>query len=177
MAGHNKWTQIKRQKEKTDAAKSRAFAKFARLITAEAKKASGNRDASGLKVAIERAKAVNMPADNIERAIKKAMGEDAKTMESLVYEAYGPGGCALIIDTLSDSRNRTAQEIKHLLSEHKANLAGPGAASWAFEKNNEGELSATTTVPISESDVEALDKLVDALEAHDDVQAVYTNAE
>ena len=176
MSGHNKWSQIKHQKEKTDAKKSQAFAKFAKLISAEAKKASGNREAAGLKTAVERARAANMPSDNIERAIKKATGEEAKAMESLVYEAYGPGGCAMMIEVLTDNRNRAAQEIKHILSEQKANLASMGAASWAFQKGPNG-LTAQTTIPLSEEDVAALEKLVDILEAHEDVQVVYTNAE
>src|SRR3989338_4864675 len=100
MSGHNKWSQIKHQKGKTDAKKSQVFAKFAKLVTAEAKKSGGNREAPGLKAAIERARAANMPSDNIERAIKKAVGGDTKVMESLMYEAYGPGGCAMLIEAL-----------------------------------------------------------------------------
>lgn len=176
MSGHNKWSQIKHQKEKTDAKKSQVFSKFAKLITEEARKSNGNREASGLKTAIERARGANMPSDNIERAIKKATGEGARVMESLMYEAYGPGGCAMLIEALTDSRNRAAQEVKHILSEHGGNLAGQGAASWAFKKSDEG-WTAETTVPLSDEDVVALEKLVDSLEASEDVQGVYTNAE
>lgn len=176
MSGHNKWTQIKRQKEKTDAAKSRTFSKFAKLIADEARKSGGNRDATGLKTAIERARAANMPSDNIERAIKKAAGPDARALEAVLYEAYGPGGVALIIEGLTDNRNRTAQEVKHLLSEHGGNLAGPGAAAWAFQKTVEG-WSAQTTVPVEDDALAQLETLVDKLEASDDIQSVYTNAE
>ena len=176
MSGHNKWSQIKHQKGKSDAKKSQVFAKFAKLISAEAKKSNGNRESPGLKTAIERARGVNMPSDSIERAVKKATGEGVDAMESLVYEAYGPGGCAMMIEVLTDNRNRAAQEIKHILSEQKANLASMGAASWAFQKGPNG-LVAQTTIPLSDEDVAALEKLVDILEAHEDVQAVYTNAE
>lgn len=176
MSGHNKWSQIKHQKEKTDAKKSQVFSKFAKLIADEARKSNGNREATGLKTAVEKARAANMPSDNIERAIKKAAGGDAKPMEALRYEAYGPGGCALLIDVLTDNRNRAAQEVKHLLSEHGVSLAGQGAAVWAFAKSDDG-WAATTTAPLPDSDVAALDRLVDALEALDDVQNVYTNAE
>ncbi|HEY4499129.1 MAG TPA: YebC/PmpR family DNA-binding transcriptional regulator [Candidatus Paceibacterota bacterium] len=176
MSGHNKWSQIRRQKEKTDGAKSRIFSRFAKLITDEARKSDGNVSASGLKTAIERARAANMPTDNIERAIKKATGAEAKPMETLLYEAYGPGGTAFLIEVLTDSRNRAAQEVKHVLAENSGNLAGRGAAMWAFSKSSEG-YTAQTTVPVSEKDLAALEKLVDALEALEDVQAVHTNAE
>lgn len=176
MSGHNKWSQIKHQKGKTDAVKSRVFSKFAKLIADEARKAGGNTSASGLKTAIDRARAANMPNDNIERAIKKATGTGAKAMEGLLYEAYGPGGTAILIDVLTDSRNRAAQEVKHALAEYGGNLAGQGAAMWAFIKSNEG-YSAQTTIPLSDDDVAALGKLVDVLENLEDVQEVYTNAE
>ncbi len=176
MSGHNKWSQIKHQKEKSDAKKSQTFGKFAKLITDEARKAKGNKESPGLKSAIERARAVNMPSDNIERAISKATGAGAQALEQATYEAYGPGGVALVIETLTDNKNRTAQEIKHILAENGATLAGQGAAIWAFQKTSEG-LVAQTTVPLEDGDVAILEKLVDSLEAHDDVQAVFTNAE
>lgn len=175
MSGHNKWSQIKRQKGKTDAAKSKIFGKYAKLITEEARKAGGNREASGLKATIERAKAENMPNDNIERAIKRAT-ESKTAMESITYEAYGPGGVALIIEALTDNRNKAAQEVKFILSKHGANLASSGAASWSFEK--EGVTwKPTTTVPLEDADLETLSKLVEELEENDEVQEVFTNAE
>jgi len=114
MSGHNKWSKIKHQKEKTDAQKSKIFGKMVRLITMEAKKAGGNVNSPGLKAAIERAKEANVPNDNIERAVKK-FSEGGATMESISYESYGPGGCAMIIEALTDNRNKTAQEIKFIL--------------------------------------------------------------
>src|SRR3989344_8464609 len=176
MSGHNKWSQIKHQKGKTDAKKSQVFGKLAKLITDEARKANGNRDAAGLKSAIERARAQNMPTDNIERAIQKAVGGGAGAMETIVYEAYGPGGCALMIEVLTGNRNKAAQEIKFILSEQGVALASIGSAAWAFKKTHEG-FTAETTVPLTDEDVVLLEKLVDALENHEDVQAVYTNAE
>lgn len=175
MAGHNKWSQIKRQKGKTDAQKSKVFSKFAKLITQEAKKSNGNTSAPGLKSAIERARAENMPNDNIDRAIKKATTQ-ATDLETIVYESYGPGGCALVIEALTDNRNKAAQEIKHILSNHGCALAGIGSATWAFEKRAEGWIP-NTTVPISETDATTLDTLITELEDNDEVQAVYTNAE
>ena len=104
MSGHNKWSKIKRQKEKTDGQKSKIFGKMVKMISVEAKKANGNVSSPGLKAAIEKAKSFNVPNDNIERAIKKSA--EAKEMELVVYEAYGPGGCAMIIESLTDSKNR-----------------------------------------------------------------------
>ena len=176
MSGHNKWSKIKRQKEKTDAQKSKIFGKMVRMITVEAKKAGGNITSPGLKTAIEKAKAANVPSDNIERAIKK-FSEGGAAMETIVYEAYGPGGTALIIEALTDNRNKAAQEVKHILAEHGSSLAAMGAASWAFERTPDQEWKAVTMTEISEEDGEKLSELVDALEENDEVQAVYTNAE
>ncbi len=176
MAGHNKWAQIKRQKGANDAAKSNAWAKLSRRITIEAKAANGNLDAVGLRSAIDAAKAANMPKDTIERAIQKGDAPDASILESIVYEAYGPGGSALLIDTLTDNRNRTAQEIKHLLSKNGIALASPGSAAWAFEKTV-GGYAPKTTVKLEEADEAALMQLLEQIDSHDDVQEVYSNAE
>lgn len=175
MAGHNKWAQIKRQKGKTDAEKSRTFSKFARLLTVEAKKVGADRNSPSLKAIIDRARAANMPNDNIDRAIKKS-SEESEAMEAIIYEAYGPGGCALVIDTLTSNRNKAAQEVKHVLSRNGYSLAGIGAAIWAFEKTMEGWIPKTT-VELTEDDTVKLDQLVTELEENEDVQNVYTNAE
>ena len=175
MAGHSKWTQIKRQKEKTDAARSATFGKLARRITIESKKAGGDTNAPGLRAAIETAKAANMPKENIERAVVKGTLAEAGSLESVVYECYGPGGAAIVIDVLTDNRNRTAQEIKHLLSKNDIALAAPGSALWAFEKTTEG-YTPKTTVKLSETDDAALMQLMEQIDAHDGVQDVYTNA-
>lgn len=176
MSGHNKWSKIKHKKAATDAQKSKIFSKHAHLIMLESKNAAGNMDSPGLKSAIDRAKKDSMPAANIERAVTKGAGGEAGGMEALTYEAYGPGGTALIIETITDSRNRTAAEIKHLLSKQGLQLAEPGAASWAFEKVNM-EWTPKTTVPISEEDGEKLERVLEVIQEQDDVQDVYTNAE
>lgn len=175
MAGHNKWAQIKRQKGKTDAQKSKVFGKFARLITVEAKKAGGDRNAPGVRAIVERARAENMTNDNIDRAIRRAT-ETKEAMEAITYEAYGPGGCALMIEALTDNKNKAAQEVKFILSEKGFALANPGSAAWAFTKEG-ASWKPTTTVPLSEEDLEALAALVEALEDNDEVQEVFTNAE
>ncbi len=175
MAGHSKWAKLKHVKGKTDAQKAKTFSKLVRFITVEAKKAKGNSNAPGVRQAIEKAREANMPADTIERALRKASSGGAE-LEQVVYEAYGPGGTALIIEGYTDNRNRTAQEIKHLLLLNGGTLATPGAAMWAFAKNTEGKLEAQSPLDISDDDGQKLATLTDALEEHDDVSEVYTNA-
>jgi YebC/PmpR family DNA-binding regulatory protein len=176
MSGHSKWAQIKRQKGSEDARKSKLFGKIGSLIASESKIAKGDVNAPGLRTAIEKAKKENMPKDTIERAIKKGLGKDMGDMETLLYEAYGPGGCALIIVVLSANRNKAAAEVKHLLLKHGAALAEQGSASWAFEETHEG-WGAKTLIPLSDADTEILSSLVDVLEENDEVQEVFTNAE
>ncbi len=117
-----------------------------------------------------------MPNENIDRAIKKATTQ-ATDLESITYESYGPGGCAIVIDALTDNRNKAAQEIKHILSDNGFELAGIGAATWAFEKTTTEGWVPKTTIPISEEDGALLEKLINDLEENDEVQDVYTNAE
>jgi YebC/PmpR family DNA-binding regulatory protein len=174
MAGHSKWAKLKHVKGKTDAQKSKLFSKLVRFITIESKKAKGDRTAPGVRAAIDKARAANMPNDNIERALAKAEG--GAEMEQVVYEAYGPGGCALVIEGYTDSRNRTSAELKHLLSLHGGTLANPGAAMWAFTKNAEGKLEPISPVELSDEDAQKMAGLSDALEEHDDVSEVYTSA-
>jgi YebC/PmpR family DNA-binding regulatory protein len=178
MAGHSKWAQIKRQKAVTDAAKSRTFSKFAREITLESKKAAGNLSSPSLVAVIARAKAANMPKDNIDRAVAKGASKDAGELEQVAYEFYGPGGVAVIIVAVTDSRNRTTQEIKHLLSKNGYELGTPGSASWAFTKSPDGRYAANSPLmTVSGDDEEKLSSLLTLLDEQDDVQEVFTNAE
>ena len=176
MSGHNKFSKIKHLKAKNDAQKSKHFGKLVRLITVEAKKSHGNLSSPGLSAAIDKARKENMPNDTIDRAVKKAMTDNSADMESIIYEAYGPGGVALLIEALTDNRNKAAQEIKHILSLHELALAAPGSASWAFKKTG-NEWNATTTMPLEDAEIEKLSALVAALEENDEVQEVFTNAE
>jgi YebC/PmpR family DNA-binding regulatory protein len=176
MSGHNKWSKIKRQKGATDAAKSKIFGKFAKLISTASRDAKGDTSSPVLRAAIEKAREFNMPSDNIERAVKKGIGGDGEAFEAITYESYGPGGSALIIEALTTNRNKAAQEVKHILSLHGFSLAAPGSATWAFTKTNQ-EWVPNMTVPLSSEDEEILSKLIDALEENDEVQNVYTNAE
>jgi len=176
MSGHSKWSQIKRQKGVTDAARSRVFSRFARLIAMESKKANGIPTAPGLAAAIARAKAVNMPKDNIERAVMKGASKDSGNLEQVLYEAYGPAGAAIIVDALTDNRNRTTPEIKHLFSKMGFEVAAPGAASWAFTKTGNAYLPNEPLTEISGDDEEKLASILEALDEHEDVQQVFTNA-
>ena len=129
MSGHNKWSKIKNKKAVTDAQKSKIFSKMVRLITVESKKAKGDINSPGLRAIIEKAKSENVPNDNISRAVKKGIGNDVGAMEQITYEAYGPGGTALIIEALTENKNKAVQEIKHILSKNGFELATSGSAT------------------------------------------------
>jgi YebC/PmpR family DNA-binding regulatory protein len=176
MSGHNKWSKIKHKKAASDAKKSKIYSKLVKLIQMESKFSKGDVSSPGLRAAIEKAKEENMPKDTIDRAVKKGASNDSASMEHVMYEAYGPGGCALMIEGLTDSKNRTAAEIKHLLSKNGLQLAVPGSASWAFEKTGDG-WDAKVMAPLSPEDGEKLEALLEQLDDNDDVQEVYTNAD
>ena len=174
MAGHNKWTQIKRQKGASDAKRSQMFGKLSRMISSQVKVAKGDRNATAVKQAIEKARVADMPVETIERAISKAT--EQKDLETIVYEAYGPGGAGMIVEVLTESRNRAAQEVRHALTKNGFALGAIGSVMWGFQKS-EGELRPVMTMPLSDEDAELLEKLVDDLETLEDVQEVITNAE
>jgi YebC/PmpR family DNA-binding regulatory protein len=176
MSGHNKWSKIKHKKGAEDAKRSQKFSKLSKLITSESKLANGDVNSPGLATAIEAAKKENMPKDTIERAVKKGTDKDATALEMVTYETYGPGGSAVIIEGLTDNKNRTAAEVRHLLSKNGYELAAPGAASWAFTKEGVS-WKPNTMVDLSDDDLEKLSKLVDALDELEDVQEVFTNVE
>lgn len=177
MSGHSKWAQIKRQKGVEDVKRSKVFGKYGSLIANEVKKQGGDVNAASVRTLVEKAKKENMPKDTIERALKKGQSNDMALSEELIYEAYGPGGCALIIVSLTSNRNKAAQEIKHILSKNGYALATTGSASWAFTRTPDGEYTPNSTMDLSDEDLEALEKLVDALEENDEVQEVFTNVE
>ena len=176
MAGHNKWSKIKHKKAVTDAKKSKIFGRLVRLIQVEAKKSGGDRNAPGLRAAIEKARKENMPSDNIDRAIKKAseMGSD---MKPVMFELYGPGGVGVLVTCLTDNNNRTSAEIKHIVTKLGSSFGTPGSVSWNFTfDQSESAWNPNTTLELSDDDIEKLEKLIDAIEEQDDVQDVFTNA-
>ncbi|MBE3574117.1 MAG: YebC/PmpR family DNA-binding transcriptional regulator [Firmicutes bacterium] len=135
MSGHSKWANIKHQKEKTDAQRGKAFTKITREIVVAAKQGGGDPKANmRLRMAIQKARSVNMPMENIQRAIKRALGAtESEAYEEAVYEGYGPGGGAIMLDILTDNRNRTAGEIRYLFSKFGGNLGEAGCVAWMFD--------------------------------------------
>jgi YebC/PmpR family DNA-binding regulatory protein len=135
MSGHSKWSQIKRKKAKTDQARGKVFSKLVREITTAARTGGDPKLNNRLKTAIEEAKAVNMPADTLKRAIQKGTGElPGETYEEITYEGYGPGGVAVMVKVLTDNKNRTAPEIRHTFSKFSGNLGEVGSVGWMFER-------------------------------------------
>lgn len=235
MSGHNKWSKIKNKKGSEDAKRGKIFTKHARNITVAAREGGLDPEYNAsLKTAIEMSKADNMPNDNIERAIKKASGEaGGENYERLVYEGYGPGGVAFIVDCLTDNKNRTAPDVRHIFDKFGGNLGTDGSVMFLFERKGEiivdgegkdfdqfmmdaleagasdvddldGFYEALTEVSdfndaveglkkmgyeieranisyiannieVDASHHEKLNKLIDALEDHDDIQEVYHN--
>ncbi len=238
MAGHSKWSQIKRKKAINDQKRGQMFTKLIRELTVAARAGGGDpRLNPRLRLAVDAAKASNMPHENIERAIKRGTGElEGVTYEEIAYEGYGPGGVALYIETLTDNQKRTVAEVRHLLDKNGGNLGTTGSVAWQFDRRgviyvtgegmdedavfdaaveggaddvaSEGgeyvvtteagdlhdvrealaaagltiasaqlTMMAKTEVGVSGRDGERLLKLLDALDDHDDVQQVHSNAD
>ena len=137
MSGHSKWSSIKHKKGAADAKRGKLFSKLSRAIIVAAKEGGGDPSANlGLQNAIEKARSYSMPKDNIDRAIAKGSGADADAaaFETVVYEGYGPSGVAVIVEALTDNRNRTAGEVRHTFAKNDGNLGGSGAVAWLFER-------------------------------------------
>ena len=159
MAGHSKWANIKRRKGAQDAARGKVFTKLNREITVAAKLGGGDPEANPrLRQAIVKARAANMPMDNIDRAIKKGTGDlEGVNYEEVTYEGYGPAGVAILVETLTDNRKRTVSDVRHLFSKYNGNLGESGCVSWIFQM---------TSYFIFSKDHTDVDKLVEvALEA------------
>lgn len=176
MSGHNKWSKIKHKKAATDGARSKVFSKHAALIAMESRNAGGNIASPQLAAAIERAKKDSMPKDNIDRAVAKGSGADGAKLEEVMFEAYGPGGVAMIITAVTDNNNRTAPEIRHIFTKAGLQLGAPGSSAWAFTKTAEGYVPQSP-VDIGDDDGEKLANLIETLEDNDDVQDVFTTAD
>lgn len=136
MSGHSKWHSIKHKKAATDAKRGKAFTKVIKEITVAARLGGGDENANPrLRTAVAAAKGLNMPSDNIKRAIMKGTGElEGVSIEEIVYEGYGPGGVALMVECLTDNRNRTVGEVRHLLDKYGGNLGSSGSVAWMFDK-------------------------------------------
>jgi YebC/PmpR family DNA-binding regulatory protein len=146
MAGHSKWAGIKHRKAIVDARRGKLFTKLARGITVAAKEGGGDPESnSALALAVQKARDASMPKENIERAIAKGTGDagGAEALESVLYEGYGPGGVALLIETVTDNRNRTGSEVRHILQRHGGSLGEPGSVAYLFDKRGVVVVDAT----------------------------------
>ena len=158
MSGHSKWSSIKHKKAKVDAQRGKIFGRLIREITIAARQGGGNVDANPrLRTAVQTAKSMNMPADNISRAIKKGTGElPGVNYEECVYEGYGPGGVAMMVEVVTDNRNRTSSELKKLFSKSGGHLGSSGCVAWLFHKK--GVMSVDTNI----SEDELMEIVLDA---------------
>jgi YebC/PmpR family DNA-binding regulatory protein len=175
MSGHSKWHSIKHKKAVVDARRGQHFTKLARAISVAAREGGGDPDGnSALALAIQKARDASMPKDNIERAITKGTGEgaDAEQFEAVLYEGYGPGGVALLIEALTDNRNRTGADVRHLLGKHGGNLGEPGSVSYLFDKRGVIVVDASR---YDEDDlIVAIDAGADDIAQDDDVYEIVT---
>lgn len=178
MSGHSHWAGIKHKKEITDKKRGKIFSKALKLISAAAIAESNPDFNPRLRTAIAKAREAGVPADTIDRAVKRASDPAAK-LDELIFEAYGPGAAAILIEAVSDNRNRAVQEVKTILRDHNGKWAETGSVTWAFEKSagtDGGEWAAKFPQELADDSERAkLVALLEALEDNDDVQNVYTN--
>ncbi|MBA4313666.1 MAG: YebC/PmpR family DNA-binding transcriptional regulator [Chlorobiaceae bacterium] len=178
MSGHSKWATIKRKKAVTDAKRGKAFTQIIKEITIAARMGGG--DAKGnprLRLAIDKAKAANMPAENIKRAVQKGTGElPGIIYEDVTYEGYGPGGVALIIESVTDNKNRTVSEIRNILERHNGKLGASNSVAYMFHRKGVMRILKTA---LNEDDMMslALDSGADDMKTEDDMYEIYTSPE
>ncbi|MBI4057807.1 YebC/PmpR family DNA-binding transcriptional regulator [Candidatus Microgenomates bacterium] len=168
MSGHSKWSTIKRQKESTDSKRGLLFSKLGRAISIAARSGASPESNFKLRLAIDRARTANMPKDNIERAISRAAGGD---LQEAVYEGYGPSGVAVVVEALTDSKNRTAQEIKNLFERGGGSLASPGSVAYQFEQVGQIIIKKTgdpqgQMLTLIDANVEDVDETEDGIEVY-----------
>lgn len=181
MAGHSKWNNIKNKKEATDSKRAKVFAQIAKQIRIAVKEGKSDNPQfnPSLRVQLDKARAANMPKDKIQKAIDRGMGKGAEgaTIQEVTYEAFGPGGAALMIMAVTDNSNRTSSDVKYALSRNGGSMAGPGAAKYMFQRSSDGQgFEPTMEIELSEVDQKSMQSLIDALEEHDDIEEVVTNA-
>ncbi|MEA2211145.1 MAG: hypothetical protein QOF83_1093 [Solirubrobacteraceae bacterium] len=175
MSGHSKWASIKHKKAVVDQRRGQHFTKLARAVTVAAREGGGDPNGNpGLALAIQKARDASMPKDNIERAIAKGTGEgvDADQIETVLYEGYGPGGVALLIEALTDNRNRTGADVRHALSKHGGNLGEPGSVSYLFDK--QGVIVVDASRYDEDGLIVAIDAGAEDIARDDDVYEIVT---
>ena len=176
MSGHSHWSTIKHKKGAEDAKRGKIFSKISRLISVATKEKGGDPDSNPkLRTVIEKAREANMPKDKIEYAIKRGSGQlEGAIMEEVIYEAYGPSSIAIIIEGITDNKNRTSSEIKHILNKSGGKLAEPGSVKYMFDKQGE-KWTPKYPMEVDEKTLNQLEKLFEALSDNDDVQEIYSN--
>lgn len=176
MAGHSKWAQIKHQKAIADKKRGILFSKLANAITIAAKEGSNPETNFKLRLAIEKAKSVNMPQENIERAIKRATKTlEGEKLEKIQYEAYGPGGVAFLIEVITDNRNRTVGTLRHIFNKYGGNLASTGSVKWMFEQKGVIKISPQDQNK-EELELRLIDAGIEELEENEEL-TIYTSPE
>jgi YebC/PmpR family DNA-binding regulatory protein len=176
LSGHSKWSSIKHKKGATDAKRGKIFSRLIKEITVAARMGGGDLSSNArLRTAISSAKAQNMPKDNIERAIKRGTGElEGVSYDELVYEGYGPAGVAIMVEILTDNKNRAVAEVRHIFSKHNGNLGETGCVSWLFDKR--GYMTIDKSTISEDSLIElALEAGADDVKDEGDVFGVYTD--
>jgi len=178
MSGHSKWAQIKRQKGANDAKRGATFTKLSNAIAIAVRQGGGMADPSSnfrLRLAIDSAKAVNMPKENIERAIQRASGKDASVMEEAVYEGFGPGGIAIIVEAATDNKNRTSSDIANVFNKNGGNMGQPGSVSYQF--NQLGQILVKKgTKSVDDVFLDAADSGAEDIEDQGEEVGVFTQA-
>jgi YebC/PmpR family DNA-binding regulatory protein len=175
MSGHSKWASIKHKKAVVDQRRGQHFTKLSRAISVAAREGGGDIDGNpSLALAVQKARDASMPKDNIERAIAKGTGEgvDADQLETVLYEGYGPGGVALLIEAVTDNRNRTGADVRHALSKHGGNLGEPGSVSYLFDKR--GVIVVDASRYDEEDLLVAIDAGAEDISRDDDVYEIVT---
>ncbi len=179
MSGHSKWSTIKRKKGATDAKRSQVFSKLSKLITVAARAGGDLEMNSSLRMIVEKAKQSNMPADNVERAIKKGSGElEGVKMEEIIYEAYGPGGIAMLIECITDNTNRTLSEVKNIISKLGGRFGSEGSVKWMFDQKGYLEIKKTGSDKNKEElELAIIDTGAEDFKVKDEVIEIYTRPE
>ncbi len=176
MAGHSKWNNIKNRKGAQDTKKGKVFSQLSRLIRAAVVKGQSGDPKSNptLRLILDKARLANMPKDKVQKAIDVGLGKGgANQAQEVIYEAFGPGGIALMIVALTDNNNRTAAELRFTLSKNGGSLGAPGSARYMFERDEEGEFRPTMAMPVEPADLERLQQLQEALLENEDVEDVF----
>lgn len=177
MAGHSKWSNIKRKKAKVDAQKGKIYSKLSKMIIVATREGGPDPENNfRLNDIIEKAKAANMPNDNIERAIKRGSGElNGGNIEEIVYEGYGPGGVAIMLDVTTDNRNRIAGELRHIFDKHGGNLGESGCVAWMFDKKGLIIIERQDDMDIEEVIMVAIDAGAEDIEEYEDSIEIETD--